>query len=101
MHGRARGADGYTVEITRFISDRLIEKIAAYNQKRAANNGRKKAVQSELDESDDEEENGGNGAGGASKPLEIERGRAGVDRAGQPGLHVSRRGPGTATPKSR
>ena len=82
--------DGYTVEITRFISDRLIEKIAAYNQKRAANNGRKKAMQSELDESDDEEENGGNGAGGASKPLEIERGRAGVDRAGRPGLHVGR-----------
>ena len=63
--------DGYTVEITRFISDRLIEKIAAYNQKRAANNGRKKAGQIELSESDDEEENGGNGAGGAFKPLEI------------------------------
>jgi len=67
----APALDGYTVEITRFISDRLIEKIAAYNQKRAANNGRKKAMQIELDESDDEEENGGNGAGGASKPLEI------------------------------
>jgi adenine-specific DNA-methyltransferase len=67
----APALDGYTVEITRFISDRLIEKIAAYNQKRAANNGRKKALQSELDEGDDEEENGGNGAGGAFKPLEI------------------------------
>jgi adenine-specific DNA-methyltransferase len=69
-HTVAPAPDGYTVEITRFISDRLIGKIEAYNQKRSANSSSKKAMQSELDESDDAEENDGNRTG-AFKPLEI------------------------------
>jgi adenine-specific DNA-methyltransferase len=69
--------DGYTVEITRFISDRLIQKIDAYNQKRSVNTGRKKVRQMTVEEvnadEDDEgdEETGEDGSGGVFKPLEI------------------------------
>ncbi len=47
--------DGFTIEFTRFYSDRLIQKIEAYNQKRELNNGRNKAKQIELEEANDNE----------------------------------------------
>ncbi|MBM3128757.1 MAG: site-specific DNA-methyltransferase [Chloroflexi bacterium] len=49
----------YIVAITRFISDRLRQKIDAYNQRRALNNGRRK--QKTIDEANGEENGNGNG----------------------------------------
>ncbi len=67
--------DGYTVQLTRFLSDRLMSKIDAYNQRRAVNNGRHKTRQTELAEANgngnDEDGNGQNGSGGDFRPIEI------------------------------
>lgn len=56
----SQSKDGYTIEFTRFYSDRLMQKIEAYNQKRELNGGRRKAKQIELDEINDDEENKNN-----------------------------------------
>jgi len=52
----SKSKDGFTIEFTRFYSDRLTQKIEAHNQKRELNNGRNKAKQIELNEANDDEE---------------------------------------------
>lgn len=65
----SKGKEGATIEFTRFYSDRLMQKIDAYNQKRGLN-GNGKNRQIELDEAngDDEEENGNHAP---FKPIEV------------------------------
>lgn len=65
----SKGKEGTTIEFTRFYSDRLMQKIDAYNQKRGLNgNGKKKQI--ELDEvnGDEDEENENQTA---FKPIEV------------------------------
>lgn len=63
----SKGKDGFTIEFTRFYSDRLMQKIEAHNQKRELNNGRYKAKQIELDEANGDEEE----ANTPFKPIEV------------------------------
>ncbi len=68
----APSGDEYVVEITRFISDRLIQKIDAYNQKRSVNGRRKKQLRlAAALETDDDEENGNRAPSSSAKPIEI------------------------------
>jgi adenine-specific DNA-methyltransferase len=65
----SKGKESTTIEFTRFYSDRLMQKIDSYNQKRGLNgNGKKKQI--ELDEvnGDEDEENGNHTA---FKPIEV------------------------------
>ncbi len=64
----SEGKDGFTVEFTRFYSDRLVQKIDAYNQKRGLN-GNGKAKQIEMDKTNGDEDENGNHA--PFKPIEI------------------------------
>jgi len=65
----SKGKEGTTIEFTRFYSDRLMQKIDAYNQKRGLN-GNSKKKQIELDEvnGDENEENENQTA---FKPIEV------------------------------
>jgi len=64
----SKGKDGFTVAFTRFYSDRLMQKIDAYNQKRGLN-GNGKTKQIELDETNGDEEENGNHA--PFKPIDV------------------------------
>jgi len=65
----SKDKDGFTIEFTRFYSDRLAQKIEAYNQKRELNNGRNKARQIELDEANGDEEE----INASFKPIEVSK----------------------------
>ncbi len=64
----SKGKDGFTVELTRFYSDRLMQKIEAYNQKRGLNG---KATQIELDDANGGEDEKENGKRSSFKPIEV------------------------------
>lgn len=63
----SKNKDGFTIEFTRFYSDRLTQKIEAYNQKRELNNGRNKAKQIKLNEANSDEEE----TNAPFKPIEV------------------------------
>jgi adenine-specific DNA-methyltransferase len=59
----------YTIELTKFFSDRLIQKIDAYNQKKGLDGSKKEQL--ELDEDEDNENGEETKPIGAFKPIQI------------------------------
>jgi len=59
--------EGYEIEIKSFISDRLIQKIDEYNQKKLLNGSKEKLFDENGEETAEEEENNGNGNGKKKK----------------------------------
>lgn len=67
----SKGKEGTAVELTRFYSDRLMQKIDAYNQKRGLNgNGKKKQIELEEANGAEDEENE---KVAAFKPIEVSK----------------------------
>ncbi|MEW5829985.1 MAG: site-specific DNA-methyltransferase, partial [Chloroflexota bacterium] len=68
--GGGDGGEGWVVEFIRFYSDRLMQKIDAYNQKRGLN-GNGKTKQIELDDANGDEDEEENGKHTPFKPIEV------------------------------